>query len=1301
MAGRLSIAIGGVQDIHLTGNPTMSYFLTRFKRHTNFAFEVLESQFNGNVAYGNIITCKVPTDSGDFIKNMTFKLTREPLLPESARWSPSFMSHLVEYAELLIGGQIIEKITGEYIYIYQQLRNNEDDTRQALYFLTGHGDLLDFRRSEYTYFLDLPFYFYRNPGLSIPTCTLYKQSIEVRLKLRNFNELVLEEGAYGGDIIRTSLNVEYVHVSPDERSVLLSNEINHKITQVQLSSFKMKSDELEKSVLLNFKNPVKEMYFVSQSNVSVNNNFPNQYTPIKSLELKLNNETLFRKSGKDVSYGQTLDKYINSPIASEFGGPIEEDDRRFGPNKFGIHSFSLYPTQPNSPGHLNMSRIANKLLNIEIDPLPTFNDHELETVTNTRTSQIDYELISTEEVPFTETTTNVFTRTTTTPLTIEKQQVTKKETVVTNTTTTTTTLRKIGLSSNTIISVNTISTNSERSTNQPVVTNVISTTPGVSTVSDSTRTVVETSRVYETPITNKVYTLQSPTLLSDVSQTTITTSTSTSEPVYTSSRVLTSNTDTPSQITVGSPSESFSVQLVVPVTSVDNPSTFDNTTSTPGSTSQVNDPNNVTQDSSIISDSTLLFITTDPSDNGDIINYDVVSTTQPRTIGNIGGGSTDVPVTTTLIKNYIFDWECTPTVYGSICDISHDGSRVVSTAQSGASLLPYYIYRFVRSYGTTDGNTFIREFEEDYKSISDDARLLIDSANQVTTNFDGSVIATSYYSNAFIQNVSLDLSSFHNGQTHYGNSGMEPITSPPALPPTGTYTQQTFLKGFNWSVYVFGNAYDTNWDGRSWFTSHDNRIWTFTYIPATYKKGLLVPAQWLVQENAYMLDNYNLTTKLYDMGDYFVGATKDDTHINVIRYTESFDDNTIGNGEWINNIQQLFQPNNTPIMNFGSSISMNKRGDRIAVSGIVVPQHQIYSGNIVVIYDYNNSTWSDTIVNLPVQSGNVNYGIQVCLNDDGNVLCVTMHGSDNNTFNFDGKCFIYAFTNNTWFQTEELDLPSPLPSNPSNAMFGRSISMDSIGDKILIGAPQWNGGRAFLYYRPSGAIYEISPNTQNFQNFGYRVDISKDGTTMIIGGGSNNSGVEIWSHEDNNDVPYFQEHHGTNIQGITDVSINMDGTKYAYSSTNTNKIYLEDDRVSLDHFTDTNGTSNASIAEATGMTYTDGTPVKYMPKYEVPMSSTTLTKVETEETITPFDEIQGITENTELVEETIVTENDIRYGIVTTVTTETGTRESVETTITQSLTTTPVDVSQEHNTRIYAVNYNILTFRDGLAGLRF
>jgi hypothetical protein len=930
-----------------------------------------------------------------------------------------------------------------------------------------------------------------------------------------------------------------------------------------------------------------------------------------------------------------------------------------------------------------MSRISNKLLNIEIEPLPTFNYYELETVTNTRTSQIEYELTSTEQVPFTETTTNVFTRTTTTPLTIQKEQVTKKENVETNTTTTTTTIRKIGLSSNTLVNVNTTSTSSVQSTNHPVVTNVISTTPGVSTVSDSTPTVVETSRVYETPIIDKVITLQSPTLLPEESQTTTTTSTSTSEPAYTSSRVLTSNTDTPSQITKENPSETFTDQLVVPVTSVDNPSTFNNTTSTPGSTSQVGDLNNTRQSSSIINDFTTLSTETSATFNAGEVGHDALTTTQPRTVSN-GGGSNEVPVTTTLNTEYTFDWECTPTVYGSICDISHDGSRVVSTAQSGNTLIPYHIYRFVKSYGNMNGDTFIRELEEYYNSISDGARLLTNSANQIATNFDGSVIATSYYKESKLQNVRLDFTTFNNGGSHDGAPPSPPSNGPtlqlyPLLNeyvPDG-YTYNEFRQGWNWSVYVDGDQF-SGWDNRKWFTTHDNRLWLCSSNGTT---ELNLPG--------------NFINGIYDSGNFLFGSTKDDTHINVIRYTESFDDQTIGNGEW-GDIHQLYQPDDTPIMNFGSSISMNKRGDRIAVSGIVVPQYQTDSGNIVVIYDYN-STWSDTIVNLPVQSGNVNYGIQVCLNDDGNVLCVTMHGSDNNTFNFDGKCFIYTFTNNTWIQTEELDLPSPLPSNLSDAMFGRSVSMDSIGDKILIGAPHWNGGRAFLYDRPSGAIYEISPNTQNFLNFGYRVDISKDGTTMIICGGE--SGVEIWTHEDINDIPYFQEYHSTS-QPITDVSINADGTKYVYSSKDDRKIYLKDDRVSLNQFTDQTGI----IAEPGVVSYFIGSNeyyILFLPKYKVPMNSSTQTKVEIEETITPIDETVLITETTDLNEETIVTENNVRYGIVTTNTTETGTRKSVETTITQSLTTTPVDVSQEHDTRIYAVNYNILTFRDGLAGLRF
>ena len=113
MAGRFDIVTTGLQDVYLTGDPQMSYFLTRFKRHTQFAFDVNECQFDGLIDYGGTLHCKIPQFRADFIKNLTIKLARSPLAPVGTSWSPSFMSHLIEFAELYIGGKLIEKITGE------------------------------------------------------------------------------------------------------------------------------------------------------------------------------------------------------------------------------------------------------------------------------------------------------------------------------------------------------------------------------------------------------------------------------------------------------------------------------------------------------------------------------------------------------------------------------------------------------------------------------------------------------------------------------------------------------------------------------------------------------------------------------------------------------------------------------------------------------------------------------------------------------------------------------------------------------------------------------------------------------------------------------------------------------------------------------------------------------------------------------------------------------------------------------------------------------------------------------------
>ena len=64
MAGRLRLATTGVQDQWLTGDPQFSHFLMNFKKHTKFAIDYVESQFDGKIDFGQILECRIPNDKG-------------------------------------------------------------------------------------------------------------------------------------------------------------------------------------------------------------------------------------------------------------------------------------------------------------------------------------------------------------------------------------------------------------------------------------------------------------------------------------------------------------------------------------------------------------------------------------------------------------------------------------------------------------------------------------------------------------------------------------------------------------------------------------------------------------------------------------------------------------------------------------------------------------------------------------------------------------------------------------------------------------------------------------------------------------------------------------------------------------------------------------------------------------------------------------------------------------------------------------------------------------------------------------
>ena len=109
---------------------------------------------------------------------------------KSLRYRESIGSQIIKYADLVIGGQTIERITGDYIYMYDQIHNNKDDIDQTLYFLTGHGNYIPVSY-DWDYNILLPFYFFRHPSLAIPVCALTKQLVEIRIQFKKIEDVVV------------------------------------------------------------------------------------------------------------------------------------------------------------------------------------------------------------------------------------------------------------------------------------------------------------------------------------------------------------------------------------------------------------------------------------------------------------------------------------------------------------------------------------------------------------------------------------------------------------------------------------------------------------------------------------------------------------------------------------------------------------------------------------------------------------------------------------------------------------------------------------------------------------------------------------------------------------------------------------------------------------------------------------------------------------------------------------------------------------------------------------------------------
>ena len=412
MAGRVQLETSGPQDAFFTDDPEYTYFIKNFQKHSNFAPFFVDLDVEGDVEFGNTIKCTIPQNQGDLLKTISMKVELSAINQSLTSGYDGFgyvesIGHaMIEYAELLIGGQVVQRIPSDFLAIYSD--NYVTQTKQHnLDKLIGKPPLelsgtpvsnndilgyLGFATSNQKYFVDIPFYFYNNTELAVPLCAITGQEIEIVIKLRDVKDCIYgkhtadEESYYTGlsptGLIKSlKITTEMASLDEEEKQMLLSKKIDYIITQVQESKaiIPVNTTSVFKHKL-EFKNPIKELFFVIQRIRKVVNGFfvssfnydsPNQivnniytnYENLDNLELILDDSTVLNKQTGNVINLRAVQSGIHHSRTQLF--------RRYYSYSFALEPERWYPT-----GQLNFSLIKEQFLKLTLHP-DTVADREL------------------------------------------------------------------------------------------------------------------------------------------------------------------------------------------------------------------------------------------------------------------------------------------------------------------------------------------------------------------------------------------------------------------------------------------------------------------------------------------------------------------------------------------------------------------------------------------------------------------------------------------------------------------------------------------------------------------------------------------------------------------------------------------------------------------------------------------------------------------------------------------------------------------------------------------------------------
>ena len=375
--GLMQLVAYGAQDVYLTGNPEVTFYQAKYKRHTNFAMENIEQTVNGTAANSGRVSVTVARN-GDLVGDMYLEL--ESAIAATATAEAGDCNWVAERAvssvELSIGGQRIDKHYQKWWRLYSELYL--DEAKKATW-----GKMTTAADGS-TVYLPLVFFFNRNPGLYLPLIALQYHEVRIDIDLASDFDTFLNKSVF-------KVWANYVYLDTEERRRFAQKGHEYLIEQVQHTGTDTVDPSATKQVRLSYNHPVKELVWcfsntaaksslwnftaknlvtevALESNQTADNLDSNCYVPISNLGTPMYATKLSTEAFTEENAGQleTFKLVLNGQDRfkeqkGKYFNQVQAYNHHSGCPAPGVYSYSfaLKPEEHQPTGTCNFSRIDN------------------------------------------------------------------------------------------------------------------------------------------------------------------------------------------------------------------------------------------------------------------------------------------------------------------------------------------------------------------------------------------------------------------------------------------------------------------------------------------------------------------------------------------------------------------------------------------------------------------------------------------------------------------------------------------------------------------------------------------------------------------------------------------------------------------------------------------------------------------------------------------------------------------------------------------------------------------------------